>query len=245
MRLIRSALFNLWFYGMTTVMASLGIVVRHRPWPAVVAFAQLWARLALGGLRVLCGVRWKVEGAENLTGAGPAVIASMHQSAFDTLVWTLLVPAYCYVLKRELTQVPLFGPLLIASGMIPVDRGAGFSAMRGLLRGTDRAIAQSRQIVIFPEGTRVAPGQHVPLLPGVAAIAARSGLPVIPVVTNSGLFWGRKSFWKQPGTIIIRILPALPVGLERDALMAAIESAFRDGAAHLPGPVDNSVGGVR
>src|SRR4029077_20873418 len=109
-----------------------------------------------------------------------------------------LLPAACFVVKRELCQIPLFGRCIQATGMIPVDRDAGGAAMRNLLRGGDRAKAEGRHIVIFPEGTRVDPGEHPPLHPGVAALASRTKLPVVPVMTDSGVFWGRRSFRKRP-----------------------------------------------
>jgi 1-acyl-sn-glycerol-3-phosphate acyltransferase len=141
----------------------------------------------------------------------------------------------------ELTRVPLFGQMLVAAGMIAVDRHAGMAALRGLMRDADAAVAQGRQIIIFPEGTRVAPGHSVPLQPGVAALAARTGLPVIPVATDSGVFWGRRAFRKTPGTITVAIQPPIGRGLARAELMRALEQAFRDGAARLGQPVDKAV----
>lgn len=242
MTLFRSLVFNIWFYGLTTVMTIGSVFVRSSGWRPSLTYAQRWARLSLWGLRTICGVRWQVVGAELLPSSGPALIASMHQSAFDTLVWAMLAHDFAYVLKRELTQVPLFGPMLLATGMIAVDRSAGMSAMRGLLRETDRAINEGRQIVIFPEGTRVLPGERIRLQPGVAAIAARTGLPVYPVATDSGLRWGRRAFRKTPGVIHIRIMPPIPPDLPRAELMERIGRAFDEGAASLSRPVDNSVG---
>jgi 1-acyl-sn-glycerol-3-phosphate acyltransferase len=164
------------------------------------------------------------------------VIASAHQSAFDTFVWLALLPRCCYVLKKELLRIPLFGPLLPLAGMIAVDRHGGASAMRHLLRDGDRAVREDRQIVIFPEGTRAAPGERLPLQPGVAALATRTRLPVIPVVTDSGRYWGRRAFQKRPGTINIRLLEPLSPEAGRDRLMSGLEQALRGGA------VENSVG---
>jgi 1-acyl-sn-glycerol-3-phosphate acyltransferase len=142
----------------------------------------------------------------------------------------------------ELTRIPLFGPMLTTAGMIPVDRAGGAGAVRKMLRDADRAVADNRQILIFPEGTRVAPGVRAPLQPGVAALAARTRLPVIPVVTDSGRHWGRRAFRKIPGTIRIAVLPPIPPGLPREALMQRLATVFADGAAALDPPVDKSVG---
>jgi 1-acyl-sn-glycerol-3-phosphate acyltransferase len=154
------------------------------------------------------------------------LIASRHQSAFDTFVWLTLLPRCCYVFKDELLRIPLFGPLISAAGMIAVDRDGGGGAIRALLRQADRAVREQRQIVIFPEGTRSEPGSPGVLQSGIAALASRTGLPVIPVSTDSGLFWGRRAFRKRPGTIRIVIGSPIPVQTDRKALMRALEDAM-------------------
>jgi 1-acyl-sn-glycerol-3-phosphate acyltransferase len=245
MTVLRSLLFNLWFFGLTTVMSLGALALRAFAPRRAVPYAQAWVRLVLGGLRWLCGIDFEVTGLEHLPQDGPALIASMHQSAFDTLVWALLAPRFTYVVKRELTLIPLFGPMLTLTGMIAVDRAAGAAALRGMLRDAERAVAERRQIVIFPEGTRVAPGVRVALQPGVAALAAHTGLTVIPVATDSGRFWGRRAFRKQPGVIRIAVLPPIEPGLRRAALLERLEAAFATGSAALATPVDNSVGEPR
>jgi 1-acyl-sn-glycerol-3-phosphate acyltransferase len=236
---LRSALFNVWLYGVTTAFATSSLVPRaltlDRPaaWPLVLA--QLWARCVLVGLRVLCGIRWTVSGRDNLPPEGPMLIASNHQSAFDTMIWLLLLPAPSYVIKRELLRVPLFGALCRLAGMIAVDRTAGADAIRSLLRAADSAVARRRQIVIFPEGTRVAPGAHIAFQPGVAALATRTRLPVIPVATDSGHCWGRRAFRKMPGVIHVRIGAPLPTDLPREALMRRLEQAIAEGKAAIAG----------
>jgi 1-acyl-sn-glycerol-3-phosphate acyltransferase len=146
------------------------------------------------------------------------------------------------VLKQELLQIPLFGPLAQSTGMIAVDRAGGTSAMRGLIREAERAVREQRQIVIFPEGTRAEPGILLPLQPGVAALATRTDLPVVPVVTDSGLCWGRRAFRKRPGTIHIRVLEPIPSGNRREVLMQRLESALRSDVVLSMDPVENSVG---
>jgi len=242
MTALRSLAFNLWFFGLTIVMAAIALPLRAIGPRAVTPYAHLWVRLVLGGLRLICGISYRVTGLEHLPPRGPALLASMHQSAFDTIVWAMLAPRFAYVLKRELTKIPLFGPILVMLGMISVDRAGGAAAMRQMLRDADRAVAADRQIVIFPEGTRVAPGMRVKLQPGVAALAARTGLPVIPVATDSGRYWGRRAFRKYPGVIRIAILPPIEPGLRRDELMRRLDAAFAAGAESLATPVDNSVG---
>jgi 1-acyl-sn-glycerol-3-phosphate acyltransferase len=240
MNWLRSAAFNLWFYAATAVLALSSLVVNLGPPTWTQGLARLWARTVLGGLEPLCGITVVVTGREHLPAEGAALIASQHQSAFDTIVWLLLVPHTSYVLKKELMHIPLYGGVVRKLGMIAVDRSAGAAAIRALLRGADAAVAQGRQIVIFPEGTRAPPGTMLPLHPGIAALAARTGLPVIPVVTDSGSHWGRRAFRKQPGVIHVAIQPPLPAGLPRAELMARLATLYAAGVQH----VDNSVGGV-
>jgi len=230
MDFLRSTIFNLWFYLGTTVIAASAMVPRLlRRWmPAgwALGVAKTWAAFTFAGLRWICGTRWEVRGRENLPADGPALIVSMHQSAFDTMAWFLIVPRATYVLKKELTKIPLIGPMLHHLGMIAVDRDAGATAIRALLKGADGAMADRRQIVIFPEGTRVASGTRAPLHPGFAAIAARTRLPIIPVTTDSGLCWGRRAFRKHPGVIHIDVDPPMPAGLSRQEMTDRLDALF-------------------
>lgn len=246
MVLVRSLLFNIAFFAFTAVGAVLlspALALR----PAVsLALVRWWARQVLMLLRVLAGVGLRVTGREHLPEAGPALIASKHQSAFDTIVWLALLPKPTYVLKKELLAIPFYGWFTARSGQIGVDRGAGASAMRSLLRGAEAAWAEGRQVVIFPQGTRVAPRPGTaathPYQPGVAALYARGKLPVIPVATDSGRFWPRRSFLKHPGTITIAVLPPIPPGLARPAFEAALSGAIEAATdALLAEPVDNPV----
>ena len=221
---LRSALFNLLFFTITASLTVLATPLLLVPRRLVVVVVRHWAGLILWLLRTICGVRIAVTGREHLPTAGPALIAAKHQSAFDTIVWLRLLPDPAYVLKRELLLLPFWGWLARKARMIPVDRSAGAAAMRHLLRAGQAAAAAGRQMVIFPEGTRTAPGARVPYQPGVAALAAATGLPVIPVATDSGLVWGRRSFRKHPGTITLAVLPPLPARLKREALMARLEA---------------------
>jgi len=240
---LRACLFNLYFYSLTAVLGVGGIGVRLFAPARAFTYARFWVRLVLAGLRAICGIGVTVSGRENLPPSGAVLLASQHQSAFDTLVWMTLVDAPSYVVKRELTWIPLFGPLLRPAGMIPVNRAAGAAALRALLAATQAARDAGRQIVIFPEGTRVAPGARVKLQPGIAAIATRLALPVIPVATDSGVFWARRAFMKYPGTIHIAIGPPIPAGTQKAPLLAAIEGWWRHAEA-MGLVVDKSVGEI-
>jgi 1-acyl-sn-glycerol-3-phosphate acyltransferase len=235
---VRSALFNAWFFGITVVLGLVGILVRAFAGPdRVLAFARFWAKLVLDGARVICGIRVAVTGT---VPTGPALIASQHQSAFDTLIWARLVPRVAYVYKAELARIPLFGPMLVATGQIPLDRGASLSTVRNLLREAARAKAEGRQIVIFPEGTRMAVGADGDIKPGFSLIASRTGLPIIPVATDSGRFWGRRAFRKRPGCVHIHVGEPIPPDLPQPLLVETLKQRWR-AAGLADKPVDNFV----
>ncbi len=238
MILLRSALFNFYFFALTALLSVASIPFRVFAPRHVLLIPKVWARWALAGLRVICGIRFEVLGAERLPRSGAALVASRHQSAFDTIVWLTLVPRCCYVVKRELARIPLFGGMMVPAGMIVIDRAAGAGAMRHLMRQAERAAREERQIVIFPEGTRADSGEMRKLQPGVAAMATRTRLPVIPVITDSGRFWGRRAFRKLPGTIRIALLEPIPPSAGRETLMRDLSAALAQDPA---GPVDNSV----
>lgn len=225
MTLLRSALFNLLVQLWTGLLGVLVLPLLLAPGSWLRRPLRFWARSVLVLLRLLCGIRVRVTGAEHLPRHGPALIAAKHQSAFDTIVWFALLPDAAYVLKRELLRVPIHGWIARHAGMIAVDRAGGSAALRGLLRQGAAAAARGRQLVIFPEGTRVAPGARVPFQPGIAALAAATGLPVIPVGTDSGRCWGRRAFRKRAGTITVAVRPPLPHGLSRQALLSALRAA--------------------
>lgn len=225
MTALRSGLYNLFFFGATLIYGIGGIGVRLFARERALGFAAAWVRALLWGARVICGIRIVVTGRENLP-AGAALIASQHQSAFDTLVWLTIVPRPSYVFKAELARIPLFGPMLVPAGQIPLDRGGGFATIKSLLRSAEKAVREGRQIVIFPEGTRVEPGAVVALRPGVAALSARTGLAVIPVATDSGRRWGRRAFTKRAGVIHVSIGRPIPVGLPQAELITAIREGW-------------------
>lgn len=231
MTLLRSALFNAWFFLVTfLVLTTVGWVVVLLAPARAHRLARIWAGTVLAGLP-LCGIRVQVDGLEYLPDEGPALLASQHQSAFDTLIWLHLAPRCSYVMKQELARIPVFGALNRASGMILVDRAGGAAALRKMLAEVSAALARGRQVVIFPEGTRVAPGQEVELQPGVVAIATRSIVPVIPVATDSGLCWGKRAFRKRAGIIHVRLLPPLPTGLSRETMLRRLRESWHEGAA--------------
>ncbi len=237
--LLRASAFNLAFYLWTAVLALAGLPLlplwdeaRTR------AYARFWERGIHRLLRLLVGLTFEVRGREHLP-PGPALIASKHQSAWETLTFHLLVPNLVVGLKRELTRIPLFGRYLLKAGCIPIDRDSPQRAIRSLVAGARRAVARGDCVLIFPEGTRRPPGAPPDYKPGVVALYRALGVPCVPVALNSGLFWGRRSWLKAPGRIVVEFLEPIPPGLERrrfqELLEARIEEATRRLVAEAEG----------
>ncbi len=218
---LRSFLFNVGWYAGSAIIAIFGSPILLLPRRAILAWARFWIHFCLGWLRLTCRLTHRVSGLENLP-PGPVIIASKHQSSWETLSYTLLFPNAAIVLKRELLFIPIVGWAMARAGNIAVARGDGASALRGLTRQAKAVLAEGRSILIFPEGTRVAVGTEKPYQVGAAALYRRLNVPVVPVALNSGLFWGRRKFIKWPGVIDVQILPAIPPGLKRDAFMALL-----------------------
>jgi 1-acyl-sn-glycerol-3-phosphate acyltransferase len=162
--------------------------------------------------------------------------ASYHQSAWDTFAFLTFLDDGAYVIKKELTRIPIYGWLIIKAAMIPVDRTGGARALRNMVCTARARLAAGRHIVIFPEGTRTAPGTHRAYHPGVAALYSQLAVPVVPVALNSGLFWPRRAFLKRPGHIVVEILPPIPPGLPRGDFMRRLESSIEGTSARLCRP---------
>jgi 1-acyl-sn-glycerol-3-phosphate acyltransferase len=230
--LLRSALFNLAFYAWTALVGLAALPLLLAPRAAVMSLGRWWARRALDMARLTAGIDSELRGAEHLP-RSPAIIAIKHQSAWDTLAVPALIGDVAIVVKRELLWIPCYGWYARKAGMIPVDRGAGAQALKAMVRHARAAVAEGRPIVIFPEGTRTAVGERRGYHPGVAALYAQLGLPVVPVAVNSGLFWPRRSFLRRPGRVVMEALPPLPPGLGRRAFLAELQSRIETATQRL------------
>ena len=184
---------------------------------------RYWTRFVLWALKVICGINFRVTGAEHLP-PGPCVVLSKHQSAWETMAFQLIFPPQVYVIKRELLWIPFFGWGLALMSPIAIDRGKGMRALRQMAERGAARLAQGFWIVVFPEGTRVAPGKRGNYRIGGAWLAVRTGTPVVPVSHNAGFFWGRNAFVKRPGEIRVVVgAPLLPQGKTPEALTAEVE----------------------
>ncbi len=232
MALLRSILFNLSYLLWSVIMHIVCMPLLLAPVSWVWKAAHLWIDGTLFLLRVFCGLDHRELGLENLP-KGPAIIAAKHQSAWETLFLSRRLNHPAFILKRELLMIPLFGWFIRKVGMIAVDRTGKAAALKQMVRDANAAFAEGRQIIIFPEGTRVAPGAHRPYQPGIAALYSQLNVPVVPVALNSGLYWGREAFTKKPGRILIEYLPPIPPGLDRKAFMAELEARLEPAAQKL------------
>jgi 1-acyl-sn-glycerol-3-phosphate acyltransferase len=229
---LRSLLFNLLFLPWTAAVVLIGLPVVISGRDGVYTLARIWARGTFWLLAHLIGLRHRVLGRERLP-AEPVIAAMKHQSTWDILAAVLTFRAPAFVLKRELTWIPVFGWYLLRAGMIPLDRRAGGAALRRLLREAQRAVAAGQTILIYPEGTRTLPGTSHAYHPGVAGLYEQLGLPVVPIALNSGLFWPRRSFRKRPGTVTMEILDPIPPGLDRRAFMKELELRLEGASKRL------------
>lgn len=163
-----------------------------------------WNVAALGWVRLCCGIRYEIQGRENIPPTGPYVVVSNHQSAFETILMMVLFPHPTFVLRRSLLRIPFLGWGLAATRPIAIDRNSPLQSFKLMMEQARKRLGQKQVIVIYPEGTRMPPGTRRPYLTGGAHIAVRHGVPLLPVVHNAGHFWPR-AFLKQPGTITVRI----------------------------------------
>ncbi|MFC7477188.1 lysophospholipid acyltransferase family protein [Dankookia sp. GCM10030260] len=232
---LRSLLFNLAFWLLTLILGLISLPLLFGPRQLLLPLMRFYATMNTTLLRWTCGIHVRVEGRENLPAGGAMIVAAKHQSAFDTFIWFGLLPDVAYVMKQELLWVPVWGWFARKTRQIAVDRSAGSAALRHLVKAGKAVAAEGRQIVIFPEGTRVAPGLQGVIQPGIAALASATGLAVIPVATDSGYCWGRRAFRKRPGTIRIVVRPALPPGLPRAVMVARLAAAIELGPVQPEG----------
>jgi len=228
----RAFAFNLVFFAWTAVLATVGLPLLLAPRAATIWLGRFWASSVLDWLRITVGIHHDIRGLDRIPRDG-CIIAMKHQSAWDTLIIPVVLRDPVFVLKRELLLVPFFGWYLARAGSIAVDRKAGAGALRRMLAEAQPAAAAGRSIVIFPEGTRVAPGERRLYQPGVAALYQALALPVVPAAVNSGLFWGRRSFVKHPGRIILEFLDPIPPGWPRPQLMAELEQRIETATGAL------------
>jgi 1-acyl-sn-glycerol-3-phosphate acyltransferase len=229
---LRSIVFNILFYLNLFVQLVAATPTYVMPRMAILGIAKFWGRTSNWLLRAVCGIKIEYRGLDKIP-QGPLLIASKHQSIWETfgLLWLFSDPAF--ILKRELLWIPYFGWYAWKADMIPVDRGRGAQALADM---TQRAIAElkrGRQIVIFPEGTRRAPGAEPSYKFGIVHLYAATRVSCLPIALNSGLFWPRRSFRRFPGTIVVEFLDPIPPGLDKPEFAARLQHDIETATARL------------
>lgn len=232
MNFLRSAFFNLAFYSYTITVAFTCLPALLFGLRALNVVGRVWAKGSLLLAQWICSIRYEVRGKQYLS-QQPAIFASKHQSAWDTLIFWALLDQPVYVLKRELLLLPLFGWYLSRLRSIAIDRKAGSTALKTMLMQAKANLQAGRSVVIFPEGTRTRVGAESVYHPGVASLYSQLGHAVVPVALNSGLYWSRRAFFQKPGTIFISFLPPIAPGLRPRDFMNRLSSVIETESAKL------------
>lgn len=224
---LRSLIFNLLFFIWAMLAAILFAPLFIISPKAARRAGPPWAKGVLGLARMVCGIRYEVRGREHIAKT-PVIYVSKHQSAWDTVIFLTLLDELAYVLKKSLLKIPLWGWYLWRMEMIAIDRAAGASSIKKIIRDARGELAKGRPIVIFPEGTRKRPGSPPDYQPGVLALYSQLDVPVVLVALNSGVFWGKDAFLKKPGTIIIEFLPPIAPGLDKKTFAERLQTAIEE-----------------
>ena len=229
---VRSLIYNVLFYVVLFCWFIVAIPTFVMPRSALMTLARLWGRGNIWLLRIICNTRVEYRGVEKIP-KGPLIVASKHQSMWETFALLQFFDQPLFILKRELKWIPVFGLYLIKADMIDVDRSAGGRALLRMARRAGEQVRQGRQLIIFPEGTRTPVGASPHYKAGVSQIYIDCRAPWLPVALNSGLFWPRRTFMRYPGTLIVEFLDPLPPGLSRDEFLARISSAIEEATGRL------------
>ncbi len=232
MLVFRSLLFNFLFYTTSVLAGLIGLPLLLGPSRYAVALMRAVGQWNMWLLKVIAGTHYEVRGIENVPPTA-CVVASKHQSMWETVSLLAIVDHPALVLKQELLQIPLYGWYVRKARMIAIRRSDGPKALRQMLRQASDAAKEDRHLIIFPEGTRAAPGTRNPYMPGVAGLYGHLDVPCVPVALNSGLFWPRRKLLRKPGTIVIEFLPPIPPGLPRKEFMAELEKQIESATDKL------------
>ena len=232
MLFLRSLIFNVVFYVNLAAWMLIGWFMLLMPRKWAVRALQAWSVSSLWLLRLICGIKLEVRGAERVP-AGPLLVAAKHQSAWDTFGLLPLFDYPTFVMKRELFWIPVHGWFSMKFGMIGIDRAGGVKALRKLTQDARDAIAAGRQIIIFPEGTRREPGAEPDYKPGAVALYASLDVPCLPVALNSGICWPRRKFQRYPGTIVVEFLEPIAPGMNRNAFSKELEARIETASTRL------------
>ncbi len=229
---LRSALFHVLFYIVLIGLMIIGFPYAFMPRRKMLDLPKLWGRISLFLLDHICGLKVEFRGLEHLPEGG-VIIAAKHQSFLETFAMPTKLGDFTYVLKRELMTIPVFGWYLRAAEQLAIDRSRRTSALTQVAKEARKILAQGRQIVIFPEGTRKPVGAPPDYKAGVAFVQAETGALCVPVALNTGLFWPRRGFVRRPGRAVIAFLEPIAPGLDRKAFMVLLQERIETASDRL------------
>ncbi|MBK8182440.1 MAG: 1-acyl-sn-glycerol-3-phosphate acyltransferase [Candidatus Competibacteraceae bacterium] len=230
---LRSLLFSLGMITSLTLIAPLIVVGFFLPFVRRYQLSQMWAGFNIWWLRVTCGITYQVTGAEHIPNR-PVIVMAKHQSTWETLFFNWYLPPMAWVVKRELLWVPLFGWALALLRPIAINRKLGSAAVKQVIRQGMAHLRRGQWVLIFPEGTRTAPGVRKRYGLGGAVLATHSGFPVLPIAHNAGEFWSRRGFFKRPGTVHVVFGPLLEsAGRSPQALNQQVEDWIESNMAAI------------
>jgi 1-acyl-sn-glycerol-3-phosphate acyltransferase len=224
---LRSLVFNILFYLNFLLWVLIALPTFLMPRAAMLRVADWWARSNILLMRVVCNIKVEFRGVEKIP-KGPLIVASKHQSMWETISLLRFFEAPFFALKRELKFIPIFGLFLLKTDMIAIDRSTGRRALMEMARRAREEVLRGRQFVIFPEGTRRPVGAPPQYKSGIGLIYTDCGVPCLPVALNSGLFWPRRTFMRYPGTLVVEFLDPLPAGLPRDEFLNRMRNAIEE-----------------
>ncbi len=228
-----SLAFSVWMPLTAVVMTIFGFPLMATRSSALF-FARNWGRVILFGLKVFCGLDYRVEGREYIP-KGAALIAAKHQSTWETIGLLICLPNPIFILKKELLAVPIFGWWAARAGFIGIDRNDGARALKTMIQKARDVIAKDQQLIIFPEGSRIALGEQAPYQPGVYALYRALDVPCVPVAHNAGLFWLRDSLQRKSGVITVKFLPPVEGKMTRQDFLGRLQGEINGTSERLAG----------
>jgi 1-acyl-sn-glycerol-3-phosphate acyltransferase len=229
---LRSLVYNVLFYLLLVFWIIVAIPTYLMPPRAFMGVAKAWARSSVSLMRLICRTKVEIRGLEKIR-PGPLIVASKHQSMWETFALLQFFDQPLFIYKRELAWIPFFGWYLVKSKMIGVDRGGGMRSLMEMARRAPKEIRSGRQLIIFPEGTRRPVDAPPAYMTGVGQIYVNSGVACVPVALNSGLFWPRRNFMRYPGTLVVEFLDPLPPGLSRKEFITRVSGVIEDATNRL------------
>src|SRR5882757_7466465 len=229
---LRSLVYNVLFYLLLVCWLIIAIPTFLMPRWAILGIAKNWARSSIWLQRVICNTKVEYRGLEKIP-KGPLIVASKHQSIWETFALMPFFDQPLFILKRDLTWIPFFGWYLIKANMIGIDRDAGARSLKDMARRAALAVQRGRQLIIFPEGTRRPVDAEPQYKSGIGMIYVDCGVTCLPDALNSGLFWPRRTFMRYPGTLVVEFLDPLPAGLPRKEFLARMSTVIEDATGRI------------